>query len=108
VFGEAWRDAGWYTALLTPVYYLTLTTSPTGAKLDVLERQDLHLARELMRLVLVGGAIVLAAALQLPALAAVAVLSAAGCVTYIMYGFISWSAIVSDEHRQRRVRTSGT
>ncbi|HEX5824809.1 MAG TPA: oligosaccharide flippase family protein [Candidatus Limnocylindrales bacterium] len=102
VFGEEWREAGWYTAFLTPVYYLTLTTSPTGATLDVLERQDLHLVRETMRLVLVGGAVVLAAAIHLPALGAIAVLSVAGCLTYLMYGLISWWAIVDAERRQAR------
>lgn len=102
VFGDAWRDAGWYTAFLTPVYYLTLATSPTGATLDVLERQDLHLVRELMRLFAVGGAVVLAAALNLPALGAMALLSVAGCVTYSLYGLISWWAIVSDERRRPR------
>jgi len=102
VFGEAWRDAGWYTALLTPVYFLTLATSPTGATLDVLERQDLHLARELMRLLLVGGAVVLASALSLPAIAAIGLLSLAGCATYVLYGLISWWAIRTDDRRRGR------
>jgi O-antigen/teichoic acid export membrane protein len=102
VFGEAWRDAGFFAAFLAPMYLLTLVTSPTGATLDVLERQDLHLARELLRLVLVGGAVLTAAAAHLSPLAAVAVLSGAGCATYCMYGLISWYAIVSQAGRLGR------
>jgi O-antigen/teichoic acid export membrane protein len=94
VFGEDWREAGLFTALLAPMYFLTLVTNPTGSTLAVLERQDLHFGREILRLGLVGGAVLSAAALHLPALGAVAVLSAAGCATYVAYGLISWWAIV--------------
>jgi hypothetical protein len=87
------------------MYLLTLVTSPTGATLDVLERQDLHLARELLRLVLVGGAVLIAAAAHLTPAGAVAVLSGAGCAVYCLYGLISWYAIVSQPGRlQRRTR----
>lgn len=99
LFGADWQDAGWYAAILSPMFFLTLVTSPTGATLDVLERQDLHLTRELLRLVLVGGAVVAAAALALPPMGAVIVLSIAGCLTYCMYGFTSWRAIVSHQRR---------
>jgi O-antigen/teichoic acid export membrane protein len=94
IFGEDWRQAGVFTALLAPMYFLTLVSNPTGSTLSVLERQDLALGREVLRVVLIGGAVAIAAALHLSAVEAVAVLSAAGCATYIAYGLISWSAIV--------------
>ena len=93
LFGADWQEAGLYAALLAPMYFLALVTSPTGGTLDVLERQDLHLARELLRLGLVGSAVVAAAALHFPATTAVAVLGVAGCATYVLYGLISWWAI---------------
>jgi len=101
VFGENWRQAGLFAALLAPMYYLTLVSSPTGGTLDVLERQDLHLARELFRLFVVGGAALLAAEMHLSPDEAVAVLSAAGCLTYILYGLVSWIAIVRHRARPR-------
>jgi O-antigen/teichoic acid export membrane protein len=94
IFGGDWQQAGIFAALLAPMYFLSLVTSPTGSTLDVLERQDLHLVRELLRLLLVGGAVLFAASLHFSSTAAVAVLSVAGCATYVMYGLISWWAIV--------------
>jgi len=42
VFGDAWRETGFFVAVLAPMFYLQLVTSPTGGTLDVLERQDMH------------------------------------------------------------------
>jgi O-antigen/teichoic acid export membrane protein len=95
LFGEEWRDAGLFAALLAPMYFLALVSSPTGATLGVLERQDLHLARELLRLGLMAGAVLAASALHLSALQAVGVLSVAGCVAYVIYGLVSWWAIAA-------------
>ena len=94
VFGEAWQTAGWYVTILAPMYVLQLVTSPTGGLLDILERQDLHAIREVLRLVLVGGAIAVAAILRLPAIAAVAILSVAGCLSYVAYGLFSRYALL--------------
>jgi O-antigen/teichoic acid export membrane protein len=95
VFGEAWRDAGLFVAILAPMFYLQLVTSPTGGTLDVLERQDLHLARELFRLSMVAGAVLIAATLGLHPIEALIVLSIAGCMTYVMYGMLSWRAVLT-------------
>lgn len=106
VFGDEWTEAGWYTTILAPMYLLTLATSPTGATLDVLERQDLHLFRETLRLILVGGAVLLAYEVSLPPTGAILVLSIAGCLTYLMYGVISWWAIKSADQGRRRPRVA--
>jgi O-antigen/teichoic acid export membrane protein len=95
VFGDAWRDAGLFVTILAPMFYLQLVTSPTGGTLDVLERQDLHLVREILRLVFVGGAALIAAATHSSPIVAVAIFSVAGCLTYIAYGLTSWRAITS-------------
>ncbi len=106
VFGENWHDAGLFVAILAPMYFLQLVMSPTGSALDVLERQDLTLFREVLRLCLVGGAILIAAAAGLPAVGAVCALSAAACVTYVLYGLITWRAIVNhDRLRSVAART---
>ena len=95
LFGQAWSEAGLYVAILAPMYFLQFVATPTGGTLDVLERQDLHLVREIGRLCLIGGAVLAASALHLSATQAVIAVSIAGCVTNSLYGFISWRAIVA-------------
>jgi O-antigen/teichoic acid export membrane protein len=99
IFGEAWRDAGLYVAILAPMFYLQLVTSPTGGTLDVLERQDLHLVREVLRLVFVGAAAFISVAIHASPVLAVGIFGVAGCFTYITYGLTSWRAITSHGSR---------
>jgi O-antigen/teichoic acid export membrane protein len=93
LFGDAWAVAGLYAAILAPSYLLQFVAWPTGGTLDVLERQDLHLMREVGRVVLVGGAVVLSTAAQLSALQAVIALSVAGSISNLLYAYISWRAL---------------
>jgi O-antigen/teichoic acid export membrane protein len=99
IFGDEWAEAGLYVSILAPMYYLLSIFSPTGSTLDVLERQELHLAREIFRILLMGGAVVAAASADLPAMPTVVAISVAGCVAYVCYGAISWRAIVSAERK---------
>lgn len=99
VFGEDWSETGLFIAILAPMYFVTFVTAATGDTLYVFERLDLQLVREIMRVVLLGAAVPLAAALGLSALGAVAVVSAAGCLTYALYGLISWYAITQAPRR---------
>jgi O-antigen/teichoic acid export membrane protein len=99
VFGPAWDEAGLFVAVLVPSYYVAFVIGSTGDLLFVLERQDLHLAREVLRFVLMGGAVPLAAWLGLSALEAVALLSAAGVLYYSLYGLVTWRAIRSSTVR---------
>ena len=103
VFGAQWERAGLYVTILAPFYLLQLATSPLGGTLDVLERQDLHMLREVVRVVLIFGAVVVASALHLSDTAAIAVLSAAGTLAYVVYGLLSWYAITQAEQRARAV-----
>jgi hypothetical protein len=108
VFGEEWSEAGWFAAILAPMYFLQLLTNPTHGTLTVLERQDLHLQRELGRMVIIGGAVVVAWALSLEARYAVFLVMLAGVATYTWYGWTSWRAIVAhDEARAERIRAEG-
>jgi O-antigen/teichoic acid export membrane protein len=93
IFGSNWEQAGLYVAILAPMYYLTFVTTATGDVLSVLERQDLHLGRELLRFGFLASPIVVAAALGLPPVWAIVLLSVMGCVNYALYGVFSWRAI---------------
>jgi O-antigen/teichoic acid export membrane protein len=99
MFGEQWQEAGVYLAILVPMYTVQVVTSPFGGMLAVVERQDLWLVRELIRVGLISLAVVAAAALDLDAVWAVAALSLAGCVAYGCYGALSWYGLRSFERR---------
>jgi O-antigen/teichoic acid export membrane protein len=99
IFGDEWAEAGLYVSILAPMYYLLSVFSPTGSTLEVLERQELYLAREIIRILLLGSAVVVAASADLPPTATAVAISVAGCVVYVGYGAISWRAIVSAERR---------
>ena len=51
--------------------------------------------REVFRLAVIGASVALAASLDLTPIGAVAAVSAAGSVTYVLYGVLSWRAIQS-------------
>lgn len=94
LFGPEWRQAGEFVTIMVPWFYLVLIANPTGSTLDVLERQDLHLARELIRLAFFGLAALAAWTLALDVQGSVIALSLAGCGTYAVYALISWTAIL--------------
>lgn len=93
VFGSEWSQGGLFVAVLVPSYYLAFVIGSTGDLLFVLERQDLHLAREVLRFLLMGGAVPLASLLGMSVLEAVALLSAAGVLNYSLYGLVTWRAV---------------
>ena len=107
VLGANWAETGVFVAILVPSFYLEFVMAATGDLLYVLERQDLHLAREILRFCLIGGAVPLAATVGLPPTGAVMVVSAAGCLTYGLYGLISWRAIVRHRGRTPTVADEG-
>ncbi len=102
VLGRDWTQTGVYVAILAPMYLVTFAATATGDALYVLERLDLQLLREVVRLVLLGGAIPVAAAAGLSATGAIVVLSVAGCIAYVIYGAITWWAILANERRGPR------
>jgi O-antigen/teichoic acid export membrane protein len=90
VFGQEWAEAGTYFSLLAPMFLLQFATAPTGVTLAVLERQDLALIREALRVVFLVVAIVWAAWSGVDTVLTVALVSVAGCLGYVLYLIISW------------------
>lgn len=95
VFGPQWSEAGMFVAVLAPAHYARFVAAATGDILYVVERQNLQLIREIVRFCLIGGAIPVAALLQLTPLGAMVLLSVDSVVTYGVYGAISWRAVVA-------------
>jgi lipopolysaccharide exporter len=93
LFGSRWAETGLYLQLLSVSFLLGMSALPIGGTLDTLERQDLHLARELIRVTVISSAVVLAGALHQPPTTAVLLLSAAGSSVYGVSILASWQAI---------------
>jgi O-antigen/teichoic acid export membrane protein len=97
VFGQKWADAGVYFSVLAPMFLLQFATAPTGWTLAVLERQDLHLIREVLRLSLMLTAILVAGWTGVDAVLTVALISVAGCLGYAVFLLTSWYALAVAE-----------
>lgn len=108
VFGQEWQEAGLFTAILVAMFYLAFVMTSTGDVLYVLERQGLHLVREILRLTLLGGSVFAAATMHLSPVGAIVVLNAAGCLTYVLYGLITWFAISTYRPHPQLASEAGT
>ena len=93
IFGKEWLNAGTYAMVLSPAFLLQFISSPFGVTLAVLERQDLALFREVVRVVLVAAALVLAYIGQFSPEQAIMSLAFAVGLSYLLHLYISWLAI---------------
>jgi O-antigen/teichoic acid export membrane protein len=93
VFGSEWASAGRYAMILSPMVLLQFITSPFGVTLTVLERQDLALLREILRVALIASALASGALLGLTPECALILLSLAGIASYMLHLGMSWLAI---------------
>jgi O-antigen/teichoic acid export membrane protein len=101
-FGSDWSSAGTYTQILAAMFLLDAIAAPTAITLDVLQRQDLNLIREVIRVGLFGGAFGLASWLSLGSTEAVALVSIAGTLAGVTTIVMSMIAIRS--HRRTITR----
>jgi O-antigen/teichoic acid export membrane protein len=100
LFGERWAMAGTFFLILAPMIYAGFVSSPFGFVIDVLRRQELHLARETVRALIMATALVVAARENATIGRALLIISVAGTVNGIFYLLVSWRALV--DHRDRR------
>ncbi len=100
LFGSEWETAGRVAQLLAPFMFASLVAGPLGGVLDVLERQDLHLLREVVRTALSLGTLVLLAAGGADPLVAIAGLSIAGTLGYAFGFFVAWRAVISADRAE--------
>ncbi len=83
VFGASWNESAAYVRILAAMVVLQNVASPLSGTLDVLERQDLNLANEVVRFVLMMAAVVAAGHLAQAPRLGVALFSAAGALGYL-------------------------
>lgn len=100
VFGARWAEAGLYAVVLAPMSFAQLISSPVSGTLVVLERQGLHLARELGSITVLAIALGVVIGGRLEPRAAVAVLSLAGTVNALVYLGVMWAAVTRGPARR--------
>lgn len=93
VFGARWANSSVCLLAMGPALYAAFVASPFGCTLDVLQRQDLHFVRDLLRATLVGLALALSYWTGAGWIATLAVLSLASCLCYAVYIHVAWLAV---------------
>lgn len=100
VFGIEWVEAGLYVQLLAGAFLLQFVVTPLSQTLNITERQDLQLAWDLGRLVLVLGALLGTWQLGGSAWHAVAAYAGAICLAYAVLFLLNLWALAS--HMRKR------
>lgn len=90
VFSAEWTEAGVYARLLAPMFLVQFVASPLSQTLNVLERQDVQFVWDAFRLVLVGGALLVANASGWSATHAIAAVSIALGLAYVVLIVVCW------------------
>jgi len=93
LFGQAWKDAGFFLVAIAPMALAQFTAACVGSTLAVLERQDLAFYREMIRSTLLFSGIFAAYFLKWDARAAVQLFGLTGTLAYLVYAWITWYAI---------------
>ena len=111
VFGEEWFHSGRFIRILAFMYLGQFVANAVGTTIDVMERQDLHLYRELLRTLLIIGSIVTAKYSGQTAEMAVIYFSAASTLGYMIHLLMSWLAIqkykrIQPDHDPERGETN--
>jgi O-antigen/teichoic acid export membrane protein len=102
VFGSEWTKAVVCAWIMIPMMVAGFTASPFGFTLEVLQRQDLHLARETARASIMLAALVAARMLQANWWEALGLISAAGTMNAVVYLSIAARAVRAYEYVLRR------
>jgi O-antigen/teichoic acid export membrane protein len=102
VFGPSWSESGVYLQLLAPMYLVQFVSTPIGCNLIVMERNGLHLIREIIRSLLVISAMYLAKNLGSEPATAILFFSLAGTLGYLVHIFFSWLSMQG--HKNNRVK----
>ena len=89
VFGPEWYDAGVYVRLMTVMVLVQFVVSPLSNTLLILELQDLYLAWNAGRLILVAGGLIISGKLGLSAETTILIYGWLMAITYVVLFIIS-------------------
>ncbi|GGA33442.1 lipopolysaccharide biosynthesis protein [Paenibacillus physcomitrellae] len=93
LFGDEWSGSAGYIRLMSIMYLGQFVANAVGTTIDVMERQDLHLLREIIRTAMILGAILGARYSGQDAGTAVLLFSAASTAGYVLHLALSWWSI---------------
>ncbi|AWB46410.1 hypothetical protein DCC85_21065 [Paenibacillus sp. CAA11] len=93
LFGNEWRESGEFIRILSLMYLSQFVANSVGTTIDVMERQDLHLYREIVRTILVLGALLAACYTHQSAETALWLYSAASTLGYVLHLGLSWWSV---------------
>ncbi|MEM2045975.1 MAG: oligosaccharide flippase family protein [Candidatus Bathyarchaeia archaeon] len=101
IFGQDWKQSGIYASVWIFAMVANFITSPIGGILDVLERQDLFIIRELCRLVMVGSTIAVSVRFSLSPFEMLSILAGFMVLFAFIYAGLSLYAIkkAGDDHQ---------
>lgn len=103
VFGREWASAGSYTQVLAIAYVGQFAVAPLSQTLNILERQDLQLTWDVIRLVLVWSALLVGKALSVQPIVAIGALAAVLCISYGMHAAMCLTQLSKVEDRQQEI-----
>lgn len=93
VFGESWREAGYFARILVPMNYVGFVVWPLMSTLSLLERQKWQFGWDVARLLITTTSLTAAHGINGDARMAVAAYGFAMLVCYALHAYLSYKAI---------------
>lgn len=100
LFGSEWEQTGELIRILSIMYLSQFVANSVGTTIDVMERQDLHLYRELIRTTIIIGALLLGELTNQSAETAILYFSLASTLGYVLHLALSWFSIRKFRERE--------
>jgi O-antigen/teichoic acid export membrane protein len=100
IFGPDWEIAGRYGQILGLMFAFRLVTVPLSNTLTILERQDLFLPWDCVKLVMVVGALLAGKALGFSPIVTIAAYSVSMSTAYVLLWIIIWQVLTRACKRQ--------
>ncbi|NBD24206.1 lipopolysaccharide biosynthesis protein [Paenibacillus glycinis] len=93
LLGSTWAQAGVFLRILSIMYLSQFVANSVGTTIDVMERQDLHLFREIVRTILILGSLLAAHYTHRSSEVAIWIFSMAATLGYVLHLGLSWTAV---------------
>jgi O-antigen/teichoic acid export membrane protein len=93
LFGAKWQQAGLCVQIFSPVLATWLPASSLSVVLDALQRQDLHLKREILKILVVLGGLGISYVCATTWVQTFIIISVAYTIDMILYSALSWQSM---------------